>query len=190
MLERTPTLLSLSALVLLAGAPVAHAKPDVARARAEAAIKTMANGGDITVRWRPGQVRPSVIRGLAQATTGATVQARALGFISAHPDIFLPANQLRPVQTREAGGLTVVRLRQVAPGTQIEVDGGEVTVALDAQGKVRAVHAELIPLAGPIPTAKLDAGAAVAMVLGRLVGKEGPVAVPVELAGLRPALMV
>lgn len=187
---RTASILAPAVLVLLVGATVAQAQPNAVRARAEAAIKSLAGGGDITVRWRPGRSRPSVIRGLSHATVGATAQARALGFIGSHPDLFLPAGQLRAVQTRSAGSLTVVRLKQVTGKDAIEVDGGEVTVALDSAGKVTAVHAELLTLGGPVPRARLDRQAAVAQVLGLLAGKKGPVAVPAQLRGLRPALMV
>ena len=187
---RTSSILVPVVLVLLVGTTVAEARPGAARARAEAAVKSLAHGRDITVRWRPDGTRPSVIRGLSEATMGRSVQERALGFIGAHPDLFLPTSQLRAVQTRSAGGLTVVRLKQVTSKDGVEVDGGELTVALDSAGKVTSVHAELIPLSGPVPRAKLDREAAVGHVLGRLAGKKGPAAVPAELRGLRPALMV
>ncbi len=180
-------------VALLLWIPTAQAEPiphSKARVRAELAIKALAQGRQLTVRWRPDGVRPALLRGLSVATRGKTIQARALGFLAAHPRLFVPADQLRAVATRSAVGLTVVRFKQVAGPAKIEVDGGEVTVALDARGKVQSVNSQLIPMDQPIPRAKLDTRAAVGAVLGRLVGKKGPVAVPVELAGLRPTLMV
>ena len=180
-------------LALLVGSASAQARPashNKARAQAEAAIKVLASGQRVVVRWRPDGIRPALIRGLSVATRGETAQARALGFLGAHPRIFLPVDQLHEVDTRAAAGLTVVRFRQVAGPARIEVDGGEITVALDAGGKVLSVNSTLIPMDAAIPAARLDARAALALVLGRLVGKKGPVPVPAELSGLRPALMV
>lgn len=176
-------------ILVLAAASPALARPDRARSRAEAAIKKLAAGQELTVRWRADRARPAVIRGLALPTRGKTVTARALDFVAAHPALFLPAGQLRVADTRAAAGLSVVRFQQVTAGG-VPVDGGELTVAMDSAGKVSAVHCELITLDSQAPAARIDARGALARALGRLVGKDGPVAVPAELASLRPSLMV
>ncbi len=176
-------------LFLLAWVTAADARPDHQRSRAEAAVKKLAGARNLTVRWRADRSKPALLRGLSVATTGDTVAARALGFLGANPDIFLPTDQLRLAETRGAGGLSAVRFRQVTKGG-IPVDGGEVTVALDGAGTVSSVHSELITLAGPIPRAKLNGQQALAVALGRLAGKDTPLTVPRELASLRPGLVV
>ncbi len=154
---------------------------------AVAALKRL--GPDVTVRWRADSDRPAVIRGLSVATTGKTARARATGFVSRHPEIFLPAAQLRVAEERAAAGVTVVRMTQVTPAG-VPVDGGELTVAMDERGRVTAVHSELKTLGAAVPKVKIDGRAALAIALGRLAGMKGPAAVPAELSGLRPTLMV
>lgn len=121
------------------------------------------------VHWVAGRPTPSLVAGLRVPTVGASLRARAEGFVAAHPAL-VAAGPGALVYGGEQRGARVssVRLEQRLDGLPV-LDRG-VTVALDSDGAVISLVDESVFVAGSRPalvrpaSARISARAAVAAV--------------------------
>lgn len=161
------TLVIVAALALPAGA--ALAETPVARRAAEASVAALQQrSAAVRAAWQPGAVTPARLTGLRVPTVGATPEARARGFLRAHPDL-LALREAVLVSTRKSRERTVVRLQQTHAGRPV-VDR-VVAITLDGEGAVRSVINATAPLQQVKPSA-LDAAAARALAVRHVLGRD------------------
>lgn len=142
----------------------------------------------LRVRWDDARVHPSVLRGLTLALPGDTLAARARAFFAAYSALLLaPGDALDLADQRRTHDRTVLRFTRRHRG--VPILDGEVRVAFDSLGRLRALHAEAAP--GALPSVRPAVSAATALRSAyRGLTADPRAALPARLSTLEPRLVV
>lgn len=177
------TLLATTCAALLGGPPASAAPPALSTSvtRPEASLVGRFGPG-VRVRFAADGSTPRQLHGLAVATTGTDLVARAVGFLQANRDVLrlssgdFDAVDIQSPRLRGPAGEVVrhiVRLRQKVGG--LPVEGRTWTVTLDAALRVVSLGSDADPLQPPASLApRIDAAAAGRAVEDRFAVKAMP----------------